>query len=526
MLAQNGEGLVAAQENTESTSQQPPILRRHRNSVASPLLRLPRELILNIFERAIEPDDDDDSISRMPPEGRPAILLLTAICHELREVGITTPKLWGRVDLTVPSLANLFLQRCNYDPHVLEKTPSAYEKEHSSRTEDPNIEAVWSQLEGRAFKNLRSLVFRGTSSEFGRRVAPILQTATNLSSLELRQTSISSPPRLSWYLSSPNPHFSILRLYGFPISWTSPLLRNLTQLTLDLGHCLPPSEYPPLETFLTTLANCPELESLKLVHAGPGPPNGHRYNCDVVVQLRRLRELFLDFEDASTVGCILSHVKHPESTRLKVEMSVGRGSELSETISQVLLCAGTDILQRFQRASSLTIHLCRHTSWFSTNKSTIRCRHWGLGLPPQALRRTVHKFLEFVGRDIILLSAEAHHVDLTNEIWEILLHAYPRLEWIVWQCGREGQNPGDIDPFIAAFSLPFEGGLVCPKLAHLELPRGALAQDSSATSLKNALTERDARGVRLESIGLSDASQVEDGLTVLEQFRDLVDMLW
>jgi len=49
--------------------------------------------------------------------------------------------------------------------------------------------------------------------------------------------------------------------------------------------------------FLIALANCPNLEILDLAHAGPELLDGHQENCDTVIQLHRLRELFLEFRD-------------------------------------------------------------------------------------------------------------------------------------------------------------------------------------------------------------------------------------
>ena len=255
--------------------------------------------------------------------------------------------------------------------------------------------------------------------------------------------------------------------------------------------------------FLTALANCPDLESLKLIRAGPDPLNDYPDQCYAVVQLCKLRELSLDFGRASMTGCVLSHIRYPESAYLELGPPVDGGIDVSEAISQALPPSNADVLRPFQRTRELTIHLDPFSSVFSTDKSTIRCWHWATGNSSQRLSRSVRKVLEIVGKDVIALSIEAQHVDLTGEMWKSFLHGLPRLERIRWRCVG-GQNSDVADPFVFAFSLPFEGGLVCPRLTRLDLSKETLDQDQSAALLKRALTERNACGARLESMGLGD----------------------
>ena len=59
-MSAHGQGEVTTIDtSTESDLRQPELHRlRHRNFFASPLLRLPTELILEIFDRAIQPNDE------------------------------------------------------------------------------------------------------------------------------------------------------------------------------------------------------------------------------------------------------------------------------------------------------------------------------------------------------------------------------------------------------------------------------------------------------------------------------------
>ena len=84
--------------NLESTLQRLYHLPCRRNFLASSLLRLPTELILRIFEHAIElKDEDDDSPSSV--QACRTLLVIVGICFELRKIGMTTHYLWSIVDL-------------------------------------------------------------------------------------------------------------------------------------------------------------------------------------------------------------------------------------------------------------------------------------------------------------------------------------------------------------------------------------------------------------------------------------------
>jgi hypothetical protein len=196
MSAQSEQDSDAVNADIESTLQCLCHLRRHRNLLTSPLLRLPTELILKIFVHAIELDDDtpspldndnswssddgslpswssdegsswssDNSDSSFPhdngsssSDGGPPQLVFTAICHQLREIGIASSQLWSTVDLGIPRIADLFLKRCKYDPHTLINSQLVV-KRRTRSTVSPGKQALWEQLEGRTFNNLRSIAF-------------------------------------------------------------------------------------------------------------------------------------------------------------------------------------------------------------------------------------------------------------------------------------------------------------------------------------------------------------------------------
>ena len=517
---------------------------RRRGNLLVPLLRLPTELILKIFAHAIESkgngdhdhddwanydDDDDDDHHHHHHHLDIPLLVLTAICHQLREIGTASPQLWNTVDFTTPSIAKLFLKRCEYNPRIiLVKDSTKYRSPQGAP--NPKRGAVWEKLEGRTLGNLRSLVFHGTPDEFAHRVVGVLRRAPNVSNLDIYNFSFSSSEELPWPRSDPIPNLSILHLRLFWITWASPLLQNLSQLSLDLSE-FPhiSSESTPIEMFLTALANCPGLEILNLAHAGPDPLNGHQDKCDVIVQLRRLQEFSLEFRDPSTIGYILSHIEYPEATELAVFISVDQYADLSETIPLALPPRNAQTTQHFRKSKALTVCL-GNSPYFRTENLLVRfperCLRTAPARSPQEMTQLVSKIVEVVGGDtIISLNVRSLDFDFPDGTWETLLHGIPRLEQICYSHCFWERDRDLVNPFVLAFSRPFEGGPVCTQLQHLELPRTVLTQHSSIPVLKLALTERDVCGRRLRRIGITGAGSAMQPVNwlVLAPFRDLVD---
>jgi len=122
--AQGGLNPGAIDANVGSTLRCSIHPRRGRNPLVPPL-RLPTELILKIFIHVIESesDDDDDRVDYDDDDDYrhlgPPLLVLTAICHQLREIGTASPQLWSSVDFTILPIAELFLERCEYNPRIL-----------------------------------------------------------------------------------------------------------------------------------------------------------------------------------------------------------------------------------------------------------------------------------------------------------------------------------------------------------------------------------------------------------------------
>jgi len=187
MSAQSGHELNVADASIDSTLHRSVHLCRRRNLLASPLPRLPTELILKIFVHVTELDgddgDDDDGGYGDDDDGgyghgfdcdnhAPSLFVLTAICHQLRKIGIASSQLWSIVDLTTPPIAELFLERCKYDPHTLIKFPSLSENLSMHPIKNPGRDATWEKLEGHTFTGF------ALSRSKGHTTSSLLETST------------------------------------------------------------------------------------------------------------------------------------------------------------------------------------------------------------------------------------------------------------------------------------------------------------------------------------------------------------
>jgi hypothetical protein len=509
MPAQNGRETIGVER--ESALHYLTNLRRW-NLLTSPLFRLPTEVILRIFAHTVELDDQ-------------SWLALTAICHRLREISISCSRLWGTVDFSSPvHVIKMFLERCNFDPHVFLAT-DLY----------PSVEAdrvtMWEELQGRTMGNLRSLVFQGSEQRFDRRVLDLLRRAPNLSSLEV-DTYTGDGWELESFPGDQIPQLSTLRLREVRISWSSPLLRNLTGLILSYRSWRAPSESPSAKTFFAALASCPDLETLQLSSAGPDLPDGNQDDHQAVIRLPKLKGVVLRFDDHNVVGYILSHIWFPESTVVEVE--AGYDGDLSVALSQIIPHPDTETFQRLRRTKSVTVETDKWSYALTANNF-----HFSL-LPPHkphtlledpnedpgALTRFASKVVEITGSDTVTSLNLKFDLpfglpfDIFLGLWKELLHGFSRLEEVSY-FDPNWPHEDFVDPFCLVLSQPFEEGLVCPRLWDLRIP-DRVAQGLSAVALKSALAERSARGRRLKRISLSLWME-EDEVLVLEHFEDVVE---
>ncbi|KAF9650808.1 hypothetical protein BDM02DRAFT_3127473 [Thelephora ganbajun] len=268
----------------------------------------------------------------------------------------------------------------------------------------------------------------------------------------------------------------MLRLSHVRISWTAPLLRNLTKLMLNFICTGTPHDSTSIQTFLNALKNCPDLESLQLAFAGPDLPDDSQGDSKVVVRLRKLQVLVLQFDDQKVVECIPSHIWFPESTKVEAETSCRAG--LHAAISKVLPL----VTDNFH---FVLLHL--HNEGES--------HRFNMDASPQFASKVV----KIIGSD----TAVTFHVllGLPYEIPRRMWKGFHHLEEISYAASFRSDSDS-VDPFFSLWDL--------------KIP-WVFTQGHSTVALKRGLLERDACGRQLKRISLSHP--VEDEILVLRPFK-------
>ncbi|KAF8262410.1 hypothetical protein EI94DRAFT_1743691 [Lactarius quietus] len=306
-------------------------LRRRRNALA-PISSLPPEVFASIFSLVRLPDffilgEEPDQL---------ACLRLSHVCHQWREIALSQPLLWNRVDFTTvtPAGAAEILARARTVPLHLEAIVSinhwensrfvAFQKElqtHVPHTRHLSMSAEHLHLR----KTLEGLVSPAPTLEY-----------LSLSSEEYEDRP--TQPRVSIadnIFDGTTPRLQSLVLRNCDISWKSPLLKNLIHLEI----CTPSVDRrPSLSAWLDMLGELPQLKTLTLGSASPVVPHDASLpsNIDRIVTLPSLKHLELS-ASARDCGLALAHLSLPALSWLCV-MAKSRswdGADMREILPYV-----------------------------------------------------------------------------------------------------------------------------------------------------------------------------------------------
>ena len=483
----------------------------------SPLLHLPIELIHKIFVLAVG----------LSNHGSLFWITLTAICHQIRESLICSTLPWTIIDTNSIPLAKLFLERCKFDPHKLFVNSMGHAVASGPTSTDGDDKAqFWEMLEDKTLNNLHSLMFDGALSVFMQRVIGLLQRAPNLSTLEVdNNLDFNLVLVRKWTPDCQLPHLTRLRLFHVLIDWNTPILQNLTELILNYTAMPPSGCLTSVQIFLSILKNCPGLEELCLISAGP-VPGSNTPDENQVVKLCKLKKLVLNFQDPYIVVCILSHIWFPGSTKVHVTTNHPLGPDIA--LSQLL-----PFFQCLQKATSIAITIKHAWALFVLATDTFSLQLTIDVFPPpnlESISLYVSKIVEIVGSDAVVIlkvqfDSRTHHIP--RGVWKELLHGLPCLKLINYDAEQD-KHTKNVNPFCLAFSEPFRGGLVCPQLQDLRMPL-SFTQDPTAKALKQVLLERDGCGRQLKWISLSRRKvgemivSREEEMILLHPFSDVVD---
>ena len=245
-------------------------LRRFRNRLCSPLLRLPTETIIRILSYRMT------NLGR-PHEWRP----IFRICHHIREIMRTATELWWEVDIAWGRVAHFVFLMSKRSPQKLLLGLDSWNQGAQTVVDRWKDERV---LHGH---RLNRLELRGLPSDnayfswiFERPLPRLHHLAIFFSGpFDDERGELPMPDseaaRLPITLQLPmGTPLRELYLRNVTLPWSSNFTTGLRKLHLDFTDCDAAVQLSEDELFGILDATSPQLEDLSLSQAGPKPPSG------------------------------------------------------------------------------------------------------------------------------------------------------------------------------------------------------------------------------------------------------------
>ena len=232
---------------------------RLRSNTLAPISSLPNEIIAAIFLLLRSP-------GTVGQPGIHLVLRVAHVCHLWREIALSHPLLWSHIDFTTVSTAGVteILARAKMAPLYLEAKVPLY------HWDDGRFLALQKGLQTH-ISRIHHLRISAEHFRLRTILESLISPAPTLEHLSLSVEKF--PSRRTYQASVPDtlfdgitPRMSSLHLYNCNISWKSPLLKGLENLTLSV------STRPSLTDWLDALDEMPQLKRLVLDTASPITP--------------------------------------------------------------------------------------------------------------------------------------------------------------------------------------------------------------------------------------------------------------
>lgn len=306
--------------HAEDSASNPPV--RARQNFALPILNLPNEILLDIFDLASTTRrynrELDGPLDNRMTRNRRMLFGIMQTCRLWHDVAVGSARLWNHFALVVTEdttlehliRAELFVERSR---HGLLSAELKIARIYSPDEDTDMIVSAAVQLVGQELRRTRSLELVDNLGNSLRRVMEN-QDAPELISLSIRSDDAAVELHPS-FLSGGTPKLRLLRLVNTPVRWDGSLFRDLTWLQIsDIA----------IERRLTfaevwnILSNCPRLQHLRLYEAGPDgdePPDSGHFRQPIT--LDHLLAFELDCPPAICLT-ILTHTRLPALKELRL----------------------------------------------------------------------------------------------------------------------------------------------------------------------------------------------------------------
>jgi len=470
-----------------------------RNTLAA-VDNLPDEILVKIFwHLALSVRPCLGPIGQISPGSGISVLAVAKVCRRWRNIALWTPQLYTFIDARNIYITRTFLSRsCNIPVNVYMQSDTSSTNIHGTMAEiKPHFSRV-RELQCRArYQSLSALTLHVDSLP-----APMLE------SLHLEQTPIrriltsNDSVVISGIFNSYTPALRRLYLAHVSILWSSPIFAGLTELHLLFQH---PFTSPSMVTFLKVLENCPLLEVLTLVRAGPTlEADFLEYPSPLrVVELTRLREIYLQLSRPIDIQHVVAQLDIPPTAILTICCQLDSDQDFSVVLPRD--CSGLRGLSqvRYLRifvedVQSITLTGYTHPSAPVLVMSLFVGESEGM-LKPRLFFSQLHRFFPLSHLvDLQLVDCAAR---VSKEKYVEVLSKLPSLTHLT----ASEKWPARQHQILCALTMPPLGddeGVVCPSLKVLRFS-GLDSKQEVVDDVANTCRFRAFKGAALDTVHIA-----------------------
>ena len=458
------------------------VLRRLRNSLVSPLCRMPYEIIVKIVSLVPDPNDEDENASLLLAKSGP-------ICHHIWSILKTNPKFWGHVDFNQRDSLT-FLFRCRGRPTRLWIRYGPSEARNSWTTTALHY---WLSNPMFSLESLEEFRFHGNTRDFDSfrwlfsKPLPRLHDITVVSG----RVQYSWVPEIveTWTISGQFPlGLRSVTLKQVFIPWETILTPHLIHLDLDYSQATGGLSIS-MSSFVKLLSLCTRLETLRLCCAGPETHDEHLAHIPGTnpVHLTNLC-VFEISDDALNIAYLMNNLKFPDTVQIVIEPAMGWVEQMVNfTLPRTTRIYATEGLIKWYVGQEFSISMGNTEFTYCVDVEDEDFM--------ETFGRTFGRpFIEFSAYSTCVLTALELDFDLEFEpdqgVWSTVLAALPALKRL--SCVSRGTTSCNFAPkFFAELGRGSQGGIIhCQKLKELDLSQFDLFDLRLMRGILRALDER------------------------------------
>ena len=313
-------------------------MHRQRNSFAR-VSRLPPEILSRIFSfLAVINAPTGYGVSSRSVDQKLGWIRVSHVCSHWREVALEDPTLWRCIPFFLGShWVTETLVRAKGAPLIIDFMNHLLHQE----TAQSFTSSILPHL-----SHVQCLKLSGSEMHFLRAIQSLTLPAPIIDCIDLRSSAedivLHLPPDL---FARHAPRLRTALFDDVKATWSSPILRNLTTLSVSLSQRkVSPSNLPSPSEFFEAMSNMPHLEHLTIRHSLPRPPTAISHGYSHTVTLHRLMSLTLE-DTWFTSMAALQIIRFPSTADLDLGLTLTQNTRETNNILPRILQRRTSPLR-------------------------------------------------------------------------------------------------------------------------------------------------------------------------------------